>query len=99
MDVHNFAGAGMVGGFDGVTVDGDVAFFDEALDRATRDGGKMLTQEYVEPLGGKGLFDQHLDGAWVTHAEGGWVRLDAGGLQPSAVVSAVRLAASARQVL
>jgi hypothetical protein len=55
MDVHNFAGAGMVGGFDGVTVDGDVAFFDEALDRATRDGGKMLTQEYVEPLGGNAM--------------------------------------------
>ena len=49
MDFNFFAGTRMMRRFDDFTVDADVAFFNQALQRATRGGGKFFTQEFVEP--------------------------------------------------
>ncbi len=57
VDFNLFAGAGRVRGLDGLAVDADVALFDEPLQRAARDGGKLFAQKNVEPPAGQGLFD------------------------------------------
>jgi len=50
VDFNLLARTRRVGGFDGLAVDADVAFFDEPLERATRSGGEFFTQKSVEPL-------------------------------------------------
>ena len=44
-------------GFDDLAVDANVAFFDQSLQRAARDGGKFFAQKLVEPLGRERFFD------------------------------------------
>src|SRR5215470_7580355 len=60
MNGHLFACARGMGRLDDAPVDADVAFLDQALDGATRNGWKFLAQESIETLGGERAFDdQH----------------------------------------
>src|ERR1035437_9228442 len=48
MDFDFVAGVRMMRGFDDLAVDANVAFLDEPLQRAARDGGKFFAQKLVE---------------------------------------------------
>ena len=57
VDFNLFAGARAVCGFDRVTIDVDMALFNQPLQRAARGGGKFLAQKSVEPPGRERFFD------------------------------------------
>ncbi len=63
MDFNFFAGVRMMRGLDGLAVDADVAFFDQALQRAARGGGKFFAEKFVEPHGRQRFFDDEVFGA------------------------------------
>ena len=58
-----FAGVRMMRGLDGLAVDADVAFFNQALQRAARGGGKFFAEKFVEPRGRQGFFNGEIFGA------------------------------------
>ena len=57
VDFDLLAGARTVRGFDCVTVDADVALFDQSFECNSRNGGKFFTQKGVEPPGRKRFFN------------------------------------------
>ncbi len=57
VDLDLVAGVRALRGLDPQAVDEDVAFLDEPLQRAARSGGEPFAQEFVQPRGGQGFFD------------------------------------------
>ena len=57
LNTHNFACARRVRGFRGFAVDRDMAFLDQPLNRAPRQGRELSSQESIQSLAGMRVFD------------------------------------------